>query len=257
MRRWWTILLTGLLLFAMLPEAAGKGSPGKSLWPPAPGRYLRLNQKGVVNGNLLVFHRPEGIFVSVYGLDYEGDESGLISAIERGGTARLRGAGILQMSRTGAEAGLQFMIASDGDEMTEIRFPADAFYRMTVEKDAILVRSLNQTRLNRTTSLDGRYVLSKADPVVDQALAGYAVAYFGNAAMEWDFSKAKRWAFDMQPAGTHEGLGRLRPVMQVDVYFSDGEEPQGSFLVTNDLRAVYRIHPGEPLCLADETGAAG
>lgn len=257
MKKIWTILLAGLLLFAMLPAAFAKNV----IWPPSTGCYQRVNQKGTENGSLLVFNRPEGVFISVFGLNYDGDESGLIPAMERGGSEKLQGAGLLQMGQTGAEATLQFMIATtptkDADEKQQLRFPAKAFYRMDMEGDAIVVKSLNKTDLNKKVNLEGRYVLIHTSPVVNEALAAYAVTYFGNTPKhKWNFSKAKRWEFDIQPAGMHEGLGRLQPVMQVDVYFGDGR-PDCSFLVTNDLESVYRVYPGFPVSLVDKHGAAG
>ncbi len=257
MKKILTGVLTGLLLLAMLPAALA----GNAAWPPASGVYQRVNQMGAANGILKVFHRPEGIFISILALDYDGDESGLIPAMERGGAARLNGAGRLQMEPTDAEAALPFMIATmateDGDETKQCRFPANAYYRVTTEQGAMIVEALNRIDWNETVPLDGRYVLTTADPVVDEALAAYAVTCFANTVLHvWDYSRADRWAFDIQPAGWHESIGRLPPVMQVDVYFQT-EKPRGSFLGTNDLSAVYRILPEPPVSLVGKDGARG
>ena len=257
MKKVWMLFLTGLLLFAMLPAAFAKNV----VWPPNPGCYQRVNKNGATNGILQVFNRPEGVFVSIFGLHYDGDESGLIPAMECGGSEKLEGAGLLQMGQTGAEAALQFMIATtptkDADEKKQWGFPANAFYRMDIEGDAIVVKSLNKTNLNKKVNLDGRYALIRTSPVVNEALAAYAVTYFANnGPQKWNFTKAKRWEFNIQPAGMHKGLGRLRPVMQVDVYFGSGRT-DCSYLVTNDLESVYRIYPGSPISLVDKYGAAG
>jgi len=256
MKRIWTILLAGLLLFTMLPSVFAEGV----VWPPTPGCYQRMNSHGVGNGILQVFNRPEGVFVSIDGMDYDGDESGLIPAMERGGSNKLQGAGLLQMGEIGAEAALQFMIATtakDGDDMERWRYPANAYYRLEIEKDAIVVKSLNKTDINRTADLDGRYILINRSPVVNSSLAAYAVTYFGNRGpKQWNFSMADHWVYDIQPAGMHDGIGRLQPVMQVDVYFESGK-PGCSFLVTNDLESVFRIYPGSPVSLVDKFGGAG
>jgi hypothetical protein len=257
MKKFRILFFAGLLLLTMLPTAFAKSV----VWPPNPGCYQRVNNKGAENGILQVFNRPEGVFVSIFGLNYEGDESGLIPAMERGGADKLQGAGLLQMGQTGAEFSLQFMIATtptkDGDEKRQWSFPAKAFYRMDIEGDAIVVKSLNKTNLNKKVNLDGRYALIRTSPVVNEALAAYAVTYFANnGPPKWNFAKVKRWEFDKQPAGMHKGIGRLWPVMKVDVYFASGR-PDCSYLVTNDLESVFLIYPGSPVSLVDKYGAAG
>jgi len=134
---------------------------------------------------------------------------------------------------------------------------ANADYRMVNETDAITVKSLNKTGLNRTVDLDGRYIRKEGiSPIVNDVMAAYAITRFAGMPESRDFAKAARWEFDIQPAGMHEGIGRLQPVTRVDVFFGN-DSPDCSYLVTNDLESVFRIYPGPPLSLIDKNGGAG
>ncbi len=256
MKRALVFLAAGLLLFVLVPSVFAE----KAVWPPSPGLYLRKNEKGACNGGLLVFHRPEGVFVSLYGMDYEGDESGLIPAMERGGARKLEGAGMLQMGQTAAEAALKFLIEripdGNGDEVERCCFPGEAYYRMEIGVDDVTVTPLKEDAPAETVDLGGRYERARQDPVVNEALAAFAVTYLAGGEAEWDFSAADRWGFDILPAGTYEGIGRLRPAMRVDVFFGDAE-PECSFLVTNDLTALFRVFPEPPVRLAEGEESAG
>ena len=83
-------LLCFLLMLAGMTTALAKE---KSVFPDA-GVYFRTNEKGAINGNLSVYVLPGGkVFFEVFAMDYTGDESGLIPAMEKGKRDFWRGRG--------------------------------------------------------------------------------------------------------------------------------------------------------------------
>ena len=116
-------LLCCLFMLAGMSTALAKE---KTAFPDA-GVYFRTNEKGAINGNLSVFTLPEGkVFFEVFAMDYSGDDSGLIPAMEKDGEPKAVFAGIIERRKKKTLAHMDFCTNDISDELEEWQYPVNA-----------------------------------------------------------------------------------------------------------------------------------
>ena len=204
-------------------------------WLPSPGTYARTGD-GDVTGLLRVYRGEAGV------------------AYFHAAAPGLQAAGILRDAGEAARAESGWAEAFPGvgreDAWASLR-PLSAHGRRGEGLDpsglagALTPREGGAELSGEPHALSGFYAMRDAgDPVVTEPMAAYAVR-------RWGFPEipaargASSWTFDPLPAGMHEGIGRMRPAMQVTLRDGEGKT-LAVFLVANDLTSVYVTQPGAP-----------
>ena len=247
-------LLCCLLMLAGISSALAKE---KSVFPDA-GVYLRVNEKGAINGNLSVFTLPEGkVFFEVFAMDYSGDESGLIPAMEKDGEPKAVFAGIIERRKKKTLAHMDFCTNDISDELEEWQYPVNAdktskspvrlSYEAKVKgKEVTLAPSdekYSTKQLLDKVEVAGRYVKAEEEfPDAGACLAAYAAVRFDPdlARLASTRSNVARWIINRLPAGDYDGVGSMPMSLQVSAYNS-AHTLLGTYLVAGDLRAVYKV----------------
>lgn len=248
-------LLCFLLLLASMTAALAKE---KSVFPDA-GVYFRTNEKGVINGTLSVFVLSDKkVFFEVFAMDYKGDESGLIPAMEKDGEPKAVFAGIMEQRKKKTLAYLDFGTNGISDEPEEWQYPVNADktsknpVRLGYEvktKGKEITFSPADTKYSTkqffgNVEAAGRYVKAEDEfPDAGACLAAYAVERFDPELARLATSPRSnvvRWKIDRLPAGDYEGIGPMPMSLQVSAYNSSNTLI-GSYLVASDLSAVYKV----------------
>ena len=247
-------LLCFLFVLICMPAALAKEKP---VFPDA-GVYFRINEKGAINGNLTVFSLPDGkVFFEVFAMDYDGDESGLIPAMEKGGEAKAVFSGILEKSKKKTLAYMDFGTNDISYELEEWLYPvitgkttknpARLSYEVKFKGKEI---ALTPADAEYSTSLffdkvevAGRYI--KADdefPDAGACLAAYAVERFDPELARQTVKRTgvTQWKIDRLPAGNYDGIGSMPMSLQVLAYNS-AHKLMGTYIVAGDLTAVYKV----------------
>ena len=247
------LLLCFLLVLAGMTAALAKE---KTVLPDA-GVYFRTNEKGAINGNLTVFTLPDGkVFFEVFSMDYKGDESGLIPAMEKGGAPKAVFAGTIEQRKKKALAHMDFGTNDINDELEEWQYPVNADksskkpVRLSYEvrlkgKEVTLVpaeEKFSTKQFYDKVEVAGLYV--KADdefPDAGPCLAAYAAEQFDPelARLALTKSNVAKWNIERLPAGNYEGIGSMPMSLQVSAY--NGAHTMGSYIVASDLRVVYKM----------------
>ena len=242
-----------MLMFAVMTGSLAKEKP---VFPDS-GVYFRTNEKGVINGNLTVFLVPGGkVFFEVFALDYHGDESGLIPAMEKGGEPKAVFAGVIEIRKKKTLAHMDFGTNDISGELEKWQYPVIADknsgslarlnYELKVNGNEILL-SPADTKYSTKQFLDkvevaGRYVKGEEEfPDAGSCLAAYAVKCFDSdlARLTSTRSDVESWKVDHLPAGNYDGIGSLPMSLRVSAY--SGKTLIGSYVVAGDLSAVYKV----------------
>ena len=244
-----------LLLLAGMTTALAKE---KSVFPDA-GVYFRTNEKGAMNGNLSVFVLPDGkVFFEVFAMDYTGDESGLIPAMEKGGAPKAVFAGVLEHRKKKMLAHMDFGTNDISDELEEWQYPISAgktskspvrlSYEVKVKgKEITLIPAeakYSTKQLFDKVEVAGRYVKAEDEfPDAGACLAAYAAERFDPDLARLAASPRSnivRWKIDRLPAGDYDGIGAMPMSLQVSAY-NGSNTLIGAYVVAGDLSAVYKI----------------
>ena len=247
-------LLCFLLVLAGMPAALSKE---KSVFPDA-GVYLRTNEKGAINGNLTVFALPDGkIFFEVFAMDYFGDESGLIPAMEKDGKPKAVFAGIIEQKRKKNLAHMDFGTNDISDELAEWQYPVNIgkpskktvrlSYQVKVKgKEITLVpadEKYSTKQFFNKVEVAGRYVKTEDEfPDAGACLAAYVAERFDPdlARLASTRSNVTRWKINRLPAGDYDGVGSMPMSLQVLAY-NGAQTLIGTYMVAGDLSAVYKV----------------
>lgn len=247
-------LLCFLLTLAVMTGALAKE---KSVYPDA-GVYFRTNGQGVTDGNLTVFLLPDGkVFFEVFAMDYKGDESGLISAMEKDGEPKAVFAGIIEKKKKKTLAHMDFGTNDISGNLEQWQYPVienknsrspvRLSYEVKVNGKEIMLAPAD-TKYSTKQFMDkvevaGRYVKAEDEfPDAGACLAAFAVKYFDSdlARLTSTRSDVATWKIDRLPAGNYDGIGSLPMSLQVSAYSGD-DSLIGSYVVTGDLSAVYKV----------------
>ena len=250
------ILSTLCFLFVLVcvPAALAKEKP---VFPDA-GVYFRINEKGAINGNLTVFTLPDGkVFFEIFAMDYDGDESGLIPAMEKGGEAKAVFSGILQKENKKTLAYMDFGTNDISYELEEWLYPVIAgkpsknSARLSYEvkfkgKEIALVPAdagYSTKRFFDKVEVAGRYIKAEDEfPDAGACLAAYAVVRFDPKLTRLQVKRTDvaQWKIDRLPAGNYDGIGSIPMSLQVLAYNS-AHTLIGTYIVACDMSAVYKI----------------
>ena len=243
-----------LLLLAGMTTVLAKE---KSVFPDA-GVYFRTNGKGAMNGNLSVFVLPDGkVFFEVFAMDYLGDESGLIPAMEKGGEPKAVFAGALEHRKKKMLAHMDFGTNDISDELEEWQYPISAgktskspvrlSYEVKVKgKEITLVPAeakYSTKQFFNKVEVAGRYVKAEDEfPDAGACLAAYAAERFDPdlARLASSRSNVAKWKIERLPAGNYDSIGTMPMSLQVTAY-NGTQTLIGSYLVAGDLSAVYKV----------------
>ena len=244
-----------LLLLAGMTTALAKE---KSVFPDA-GVFFRTNEKGAMNGNLSVFVLPDGkVFFEVFAMDYMGDESGLIPAMEKGGAPKAVFAGVLEHRKKKMLAHMDFGTNDISDELEEWQYPISAgktskspvrlSYEVKVKgKEITLIPAeakYSTKQLFDKVEVAGRYVKAEDEfPDAGACLAAYAAERFDPDLARLAASPRSnivRWKIDRLPAGDYDGIGAMPMSLQVSAY-NGSNTLIGAYVVAGDLSGVYKI----------------
>ena len=247
-------LLCFLLVLAGMPAALAKE---KSVFPDA-GVYFRTNEKGAINGNLTVFALPDGKgFFEVFAMDYFGDESGLIPAMEKDGKSKAVFAGILEYRKKKTLAHMDFGTNDISDELAEWQYPVYAgkpskspvrlSYEVKVKGKEITLAPADEKYSTKQffdkVEVAGLYVKAEDEfPDAGSCLAAYAAERFDPdlARPASIHSNVARWKINRLPAGDYEGIGSMPMSLQVMAY-NGAQTLIGTYMVAGDLSAVYKV----------------
>ena len=250
-------ILSLLCCLFMLADISAALAKEKSVFPNA-GVYFRTNDKGAINGNLTVFTLPDGkVFFEVFAMDYKGDESGLIPAMEKDGEPKAVFAGIVEQRKMKTLAYLDFGTNDISDELEKWQYPVFAdrasksAARLSYEvkgngKEIILSPAdakYSTKQFFDKVEVAGRYVKAEDEfPDAGACLAAYAAARFDPdlVRLALTHSNVARWKIDRLPAGDYDGIGPMPMSLQVSAYNS-AHTLLGTYLVAGDLSAVYKI----------------
>ena len=248
-------LLCFLLVLAGMPAALAKE---KSVFPDA-GVYFRTNEKGAINGNLTVFALPDGkVFFEVFAMDYFGDESGLIPAMEKDGKPKAVFAGIMEQKKKKNLAHMDFGTNDISDELTEWQYPVYAgkpskspvrlSYEVKVKGKEITLAPADEKHSTKQffnkVEVAGRYVKAEDEfPDAGACLAAYMVEHLdpdlGRLASTRS-NNVTRWKINRLPAGNYDGVGSMPMSLQVFAY-NGAQTLIGTYMVAGDLSAVYKV----------------
>ena len=247
-------LLCCLFLLADISAALAKE---KSVFPDA-GVYFRTNEKGAINGNLTVFSLPDGkVFFEVFAMDYSGDDSGLIPAMEKDGEPKAVFAGIIERRKKKTLAHMDFCTNDISDELEEWQYPVNADktskspVRLSYEvkmkgKEITLVPAdakYSTKQFFGKVEVAGRYVKAEDEfPDAGACLAAYAAERFDPdlSRLALTRSNVARWKIDRLPAGNYDGIGSMPMSLQVLAY-NGTNTLIGTYMVAGDLSAVYKV----------------
>jgi hypothetical protein len=247
-------LLCFLLMLAGMTTALAKE---KSVFPDA-GVYFRTNEKGAINGNLSVYVLPDGkVFFEVFAMDYTGDESGLIPAMEKGGKPKAVFAGIMEQKRKKKLAHMDFGTNDISDELAEWQYPVNAgksskspvrlSYEVKVKgKEVTLVpadEKYSTKQFFDKVEVAGRYVKAEEEfPDAGACMAAYAVERFDPdlGRLASTRSNVARWKINRLPAGDYDGIGSMPMSLQVLAY-NGAQTLISTYMVAGDLSAVYKV----------------
>ncbi|MBR4907730.1 MAG: hypothetical protein IKZ43_01815 [Acidaminococcaceae bacterium] len=249
--------IISLLCFLLMLTGMTALAKEKSMFPNA-GVYFRTNDKGAINGNLTVFMLPDGkVFFEVFAMDYKGDESGLIPAMEKGGEPKAVFAGIMEHKKKKTLAHMDFGTNGIGDELEEWQYPVNAdktsknqvrlSYELIIKGKEITLAPAD-TKYSTKQFFDkvevaGRYVKAEDEfPDAGACLAAYAAERFDPdlARLALTRSNVARWKIDRLPAGDYDGISAMPMSLQVSAY-NGAHTLLGTYLVAGDLSAVYKI----------------
>lgn len=247
-------LLCCLLMLAGMSTALAKE---KTAFPDA-GVYFRTNEKGAINGNLTVFSLPDGkVFFEVFAMDYLGDESGLIPAMEKGGEPKVVFAGIMEQRKKKTLAHMDFGTNDINDELKEWQYPVNAdktskspvrlSYEVKIKGKEITLAPAD-TKYSTKQFFDkvevaGRYVKAEDEfPDAGACLAAYVAERFDPDLARFALTRSNvaRWKIDRLPAGNYGGVGPMPMSLQVWAY-NGINTLIGTYMIAGDLSVVYKV----------------